>query len=228
MENGGDLTQVIPIDTKDEVGDLARATNRFVLNIRTIMTVVMEQARVLGVATEQISAGTEQMAAGASSQANEIQSLTDQISEMASAAEEVAASSEETSKAALAMAKDVQEGKEIVEMTSVAMKGIGDNIYSLDQRSEKIGEIIRMINDIASQTNLLALNAAIEAARAGDVRRSSVIRSPHIHLNVFCKYIRWLKRPHNRQPNLSKNDSFIKQYELLDRKNALYNVRSFY
>ena len=48
------------------------------------------------------------------------------------------------------------------------MKGIGDNIHSLEQRSVKIGEIIGMINDIASQTNLLALNAAIEAARAGE------------------------------------------------------------
>lgn len=179
-ENGGDLTQVIPIDTKDEVGDLARATNKFLANLRTILKVVMEQTQALVVAIEQISAGTEQMAQGATSQASETQYLTDQISEMASAAEEVAASSEETVKAAQAMAKDVQEGKTIVEMTSVAMKGIGNNIHSLERRSAKIGEIIEMINDIASQTNLLALNAAIEAARAGEHGRGFAVVADEI------------------------------------------------
>ncbi len=67
------------------------------------------------------------------------------------------------------------EGKELVDETIDGMKSIKDmvdrlalQITQLGERSQQIGEIIQVIQDIAEQTNLLALNAAIEAARAGE------------------------------------------------------------
>jgi methyl-accepting chemotaxis protein len=50
-----------------------------------------------------------------------------------------------------------------------------DQVRSLSEAAEKIGDVVRMISDIAGQTNLLALNATIEAARAGDAGKGFAV-----------------------------------------------------
>jgi methyl-accepting chemotaxis protein len=78
--------------------------------------------------------------------------------------------------------KDAQQGGEIVAKTLDHMKSIASlveasstGIAELGARSDEIGRIIEVINDIADQTNLLALNAAIEAARAGEHGRGFAV-----------------------------------------------------
>jgi methyl-accepting chemotaxis protein len=73
-------------------------------------------------------------------------------------------------------------GGEIVEETTQGMvrisqsvKDSASTIETLGKNSEQIGEIIKVISDIAEQTNLLALNAAIEAARAGEQGRGFAV-----------------------------------------------------
>ncbi|MFO0492942.1 MAG: methyl-accepting chemotaxis protein, partial [bacterium] len=78
--------------------------------------------------------------------------------------------------------KDAHDGGEVVQQTVIEMKGIAQQVNesagavsSLGKKSEQIGQIIGVINDIADQTNLLALNAAIEAARAGEHGRGFAV-----------------------------------------------------
>lgn len=54
-------------------------------------------------------------------------------------------------------------------------KDTGDQVNSLVQAAQKIGEVVSLIQDIAEQTNLLALNATIEAARAGEAGRGFAV-----------------------------------------------------
>jgi methyl-accepting chemotaxis protein len=97
------------------------------------------------------------------------------VTEMAKNAQGVASTAQEANKAA-AQGHHVVSGS-INGMTRLAdtVRASADRIQSLGQRSDQIGEIVKVIEDIADQTNLLALNAAIEAARAGEQGRGFAV-----------------------------------------------------
>ncbi len=69
----------------------------------------------------------------------------------------------------------VVETIELMNTTRGTVNGSSTSIRELGRRSDEIGQVIAVINDIADQTNLLALNAAIEAARAGEHGRGFAV-----------------------------------------------------
>src|SRR5271155_3108531 len=101
---------------------------------------------------------------------------------MSSTVREVSANSTKAAESARAAAETAHEGGVIVEDTLTRMRSIADavretavKVQELGVRSDQIGRIIGVIDDIADQTNLLALNAAIEAARAGEQGRGFAV-----------------------------------------------------
>lgn len=117
----------------------------------------------------------EQIAKGAQEQAQSVEVTSTSVHQMSKSIENVVKDVQELSSVSLQTKSVAQQGKNVVDKTSKGMDDINatllefsGRVQELGRRSSEIGEIVKVIDDIAKQTNLLALNAAIEAARAGE------------------------------------------------------------
>ncbi|BAI81004.1 methyl-accepting chemotaxis protein [Deferribacter desulfuricans SSM1] len=111
----------------------------------------------------------------ASQVATASEEMSSTIAEIARNANDASIKADETVKITQDGAKLIEETVNYVEQVNSVLENLKVEISSLSENSQKIGEILSVINDIADQTNLLALNAAIEAARAGEHGRGFAV-----------------------------------------------------
>ncbi len=179
----GDLTVQVKSEKNDDaIAKLFSSFNEAVQKMKQMILHITDAVEATASASTQISSSAEEMAAGSQEQSAQTGEIATAMEEMSST---ILETNQNTSVAAEA-AKDsgtlAEEGGEAVTATIAGMDKIAkvvlsasDTVKKLGENSEKIGEIIHVINDIADQTNLLALNAAIEAARAGEQGRGFAV-----------------------------------------------------
>jgi len=134
------------------------------------------------VTIEQMASSIEQVARNAEALGTASTRTNQTVSEMAQAVSDVAKTAEEADRISQRAKDDAQTGDEAVGRTIEGIRTIADTmentarvITGLGKRSQEIGKILEVIEEIADQTNLLALNAAIEAARAGEAGRGFAV-----------------------------------------------------
>ncbi|MDH4187775.1 MAG: methyl-accepting chemotaxis protein, partial [Nitrospira sp.] len=176
------MTTRIKITSEDEIGRTCVAFNNVVQKLQEGLTTVANSTVSLAAASEELSANTSQLAAGGRQQSEQAVQASAGVEEMSATAAEMAKNAQDVAQQAQTAALSAAEGNEIVTQSVASMSQLGETIRSsaehiqqLGQRSEQIGQIVRIIEEIADQTNLLALNAAIEAARAGEQGRGFAV-----------------------------------------------------
>jgi methyl-accepting chemotaxis protein len=191
-------------DLKSEIGDLARALLVFKQNALEMDRLAEErslqeqraaedkhramlaladsfESTVRGVVS-QVSAASTEMRASAETMAATTRDTSSRAGMMAGAADiaynntqSVSAATEELSASIREITQQVANSAKIAANAVEEAKRTDTTVAALAESSRRIGEVVNLINDIASQTNLLALNATIEAARAGEAGKGFAV-----------------------------------------------------
>ncbi|HWI54531.1 MAG TPA: methyl-accepting chemotaxis protein [Desulfobacteria bacterium] len=132
------------------------------------VTSAVEMMEQVAAGIEQISLGTQEQSRNVVNTASMVNSMKIQIDDMAEGMEAVKVLAEQNGEVAAKGGKAVEITIKGMNQVKEAVFFTAQKINDLGSQSQKIGEIIEVIDEIAEQTNLLALNAAIEAARAGE------------------------------------------------------------
>jgi len=178
----GDLTQEIRALRNNEFSLMITAMAELQDSMRSIISGIKGTADHLEDSSVLLSSTSTQIVAGTEDASLQSEVVTSSVDEMASISSSIAQScremsgtANETSSATQSGAATIAKMKTIMGEIECMVVGTMEAVQALGANSERIGDIVVAIEDIADQTNLLALNAAIEAARAGDQGRGFAV-----------------------------------------------------
>jgi methyl-accepting chemotaxis protein len=187
----------------DEIGHMAKAVLVFKENMLRADALAAEQARDreakearaqrleasahafdrrVGDVVRAVSAATTQLQSSAQAMSATAEQTNRQAGVVASASEEATSNVQTVASAAEELSSSISEiGRQVSESSNITQQAVADAdrtnaaIETLAEGAQRIGDVVKLINDIAGQTNLLALNATIEAARAGEAGKGFAV-----------------------------------------------------
>lgn len=167
-QSQGDLTQAVTTDCQGQLDQLKTAINSNSDKLSNVIASALHAAQVVDGASAEVSKGSQDLSQRVQEQAAALEETSATMEQMNTAVQNNREAAAATTKVAKAVQQKSTDGVAVMNKTITSM-------HEIEQASNKIGEIVTLIDGIAFQTNLLALNAAVEAARAGDHGRGFAV-----------------------------------------------------
>ena len=157
----GDLTARAETHRTDEIGQLLRGINGITLGLANVVWNVRNGTDTIATATKEIASGNHDLSARTEQQASSLEQTASSMEQLTATVRQNA----ENARQANTLANDASA---VAGRGGAVVEQVVETMHAIHASSQKIADIIDVIDGIAFQTNILALNAAVEAARAGE------------------------------------------------------------
>jgi methyl-accepting chemotaxis protein len=164
----GDLTVDAPVTGSDELARLIGEMARMRESLVQVVSRVRHSSESVAMASSEIAQGNQDLSARTESQASALEETAASMEQLGATVRQNADTARQANQLARTASDVAERGGEVVGQVVQTMKGINES-------SQRIADIIQVIDGIAFQTNILALNAAVEAARAGEQGRGFAV-----------------------------------------------------
>ena len=164
----GDLTQTVDADYQGIFGQLKDDTNTTVARLREVVGRIKDATEAINTAAKEIAAGNQDLSARTEEQASSLEETASSMEQLNATVKQNAENARQANALSSSSNEIATRGGQMVKQVVQTMTGIQTS-------SQKIADIVGVIDSIAFQTNILALNAAVEAARAGEQGRGFAV-----------------------------------------------------